>query len=99
MLKKLRHEFGDDGVWWMTLDDMLQNFQRIYRTRLFDARWTVAQQWTSLPIAWVAGYHKTKFVITVQEEGLAVIVLSKVFPRRKTLQVRYEVAKFHDNLA
>ncbi|CAI6061124.1 unnamed protein product [Clonostachys chloroleuca] len=81
MLKKLRHEFGDDGVWWMTLDDMLQNFQRIYRTRLFDARWTVAQQWTSLPIAWVAGYHKTKFVITVQEEGLAAIVLSKLDER------------------
>ncbi|CAH0056107.1 unnamed protein product [Clonostachys solani] len=81
MLRKLRHEFGDDGVWWMTLDDMLQNFQRVYRTRLFDARWTVAQQWTSLPIAWVAGYHKTKFVINVQEEGLAVIVLSKLDER------------------
>ncbi|CAI6091084.1 unnamed protein product [Clonostachys chloroleuca] len=76
-MKKLNHEFGDDGVFWMTLDDVLHNFQWLNRTRLFNDHWTVAQQWTSLPISWIPGYLNTKFVIQVEKPGLAVIVLSK----------------------
>ncbi|VUC25931.1 unnamed protein product [Clonostachys rosea] len=76
-MKKLNHEFGDDGVFWMTLDDVLHNFQWLNRTRLFNDQWTVAQQWTSLPISWIPGYLNTKFVITVEKAGLAVIVLTK----------------------
>ncbi|CAH0046469.1 unnamed protein product [Clonostachys solani] len=81
MFRKLRHEFGDDGVFWMTLDDMLSNFKWLHRTRLFDERWTVAQQWTSVPIAWVPGFLKTKFVFEVEREGVVVIVLSKLDER------------------
>lgn len=62
----------------MTLDDMLLNFKVIHRCRLFDEKWTVAQQWTSESIPWLAGYLHTKFVIEVKCEGLAVIVLSQV---------------------
>lgn len=81
MIRKLRHEFGDDGIFWMTLEDMLSNFKWLHRTRLFDERWTVAQQWTSVPIAWVPGFLKTKFVIEVEQEGIVVIVLSKLDER------------------
>ncbi|VUC32801.1 unnamed protein product [Clonostachys rosea] len=81
MIRKLRHEFGDDGVFWMSLEDMLSNFKWLHRTRLFDERWTVAQQWTSVPIAWVPGFLKTKFVIEVEQEGVVVIVLSKLDER------------------
>jgi hypothetical protein len=81
MIKKLKHEFGDDGVFWMSFNDMLDNFKWMYRTRLFDERWTVAQQWLSVSISWLTGYLKKKFVIEVEEEGMVVIVLSQVcFP-------------------
>jgi hypothetical protein len=78
MMQKLDHEFGDDGLFWMTLEDTLKNFKWIHRTRLFDERWTVAQQWTSTPVSWIPGYLKSKFVVEIKEDGLAVLVLSKV---------------------
>ena len=50
----------------------------IHRTRLFDERWTVVQQWTSANISWITGYLKTKFQIIVKKSGLVVIVLTQV---------------------
>lgn len=81
MIKKLRHEFGDDGVFWMSYEDVLSTFRWLYRTRLFDKRWTVVQHWTSVSVSWVTGYLKTKFVIEIKEPGLIVIVLSQVSRR------------------
>jgi hypothetical protein len=78
MIRKLQHQFGDDGIFWMSFNDMLDNFKWMYRTRLFDERWTVAQQWTSVSISWLTGYLKKKFIIEVKEEGMVVIVLSQV---------------------
>lgn len=78
MIKKLRHEFGDDGVFWMSYEDVLMTFRWLYRTRLFDERWTVVQQWTSVRVSWVTGYLKKKFIVEVKEAGLVVIVLSQV---------------------
>ncbi|KAK6722977.1 hypothetical protein QX201_001796 [Fusarium graminearum] len=91
MIKKLKHEFGDDGVFWMSFGDMLDNFKWMYRTRLFDERWTVAQQWLSISISWLTGYLKKKFVIEVEEEGMVVIVLSQLDDRYFTdLKGQYE---------
>ncbi|KAL6920406.1 hypothetical protein ACHAPO_000734 [Fusarium lateritium] len=93
MIKKLKHEFGDDGVFWMSFNDMLDNFKWMYRTRLFDERWTVAQQWLSVSISWLTGYLKKKFVIEVKEEGMVVIVLSQLDERYFTdLKGQYEFA-------
>lgn len=78
MIQRLRHEFADNGVFWMSFDDLLTNFKWIHRTRLFDERWTVAQQWTSNPISWVPGYLKTNFVIQIKRAGPTVVVLSQV---------------------
>lgn len=80
VLRKLNHEFADDGVFWMAFDDVLSNFKWIHRTRLFDERWTVAQQWMSTPVSWVPGYLRTKFVVEIKNEGMVVIVLSNVRP-------------------
>lgn len=78
MIRKLQHQFGDDGIFWMSYNDMLDNFKWMHRTRLFDERWTVAQQWTSVSTSWLTGYLKKKFIIEVKEEGMVVIVLSQV---------------------
>ena len=86
MLKRLRYEFSDDGVFWMSFEDVLNSFKWIHRTRLFDDKWTVAQQWTSDPVSWVSGYLKSKFIIEVKSQGLAVIVFSKVRGERANLQ-------------
>ncbi|MDA4131973.1 MAG: calpain family cysteine protease [Thaumarchaeota archaeon] len=77
-LKKLNHTFGDDGVFWMAYEDMLETFMFLHRTRLFDEKWTVVQQWTNVNIAWVTGYLQTKFLIEVKKAGMVVIVLSQV---------------------
>ncbi|KAF4986831.1 hypothetical protein FGRMN_10649 [Fusarium graminum] len=81
MIRKLQHQFGDDGIFWMSFNDMLDHFKWIYRTRLFDERWTVAQQWTSVNVSWLTGYLKKKFIIEVKEEGMVVIVLSQLDDR------------------
>ncbi|ORY70141.1 uncharacterized protein BCR38DRAFT_455002 [Pseudomassariella vexata] len=46
-LRKLGHTFGDDGIFRMSYKDMLDTFVFIHRTRLFDDKWSVIQQWTS----------------------------------------------------
>ncbi|KAH7305606.1 hypothetical protein B0I35DRAFT_444114, partial [Stachybotrys elegans] len=80
-LKRLNHTFGDDGVFWMSYDDMLANFMFLHRTRLFDQTWTMVQQWTSANISWMTGFLKSKFVIEVEKSGLAVFVLTQLDDR------------------
>ena len=77
-LKKLNHTFGDDGVFWMSFQDMLETFLFLHRTRLFDEKWTVVQQWSSVNVAWVSGYLNTKFVVEVKKGGMVVIALTQV---------------------
>lgn len=77
-LKKMNHTFGDDGVFWMSYQEMLNTFMYLERTRLFDHTWTVVQQWTSVNVSWVTGYLQTKFQIEVKKSGLVVIVLTQV---------------------
>ncbi|KAK4194521.1 putative calpain [Triangularia verruculosa] len=79
--KKLNHTFGDDGVFWMSYSDMLETFLFIHRTRIFDEKWTVVQQWTSVNVGWVAGYLNQKFVIDVKKAGTVVVVLSQLDER------------------
>ena len=77
-MTKLDHKFGDDGVFWIKFEDMLKEFPRVHRTRLFGKEWHITQQWTRVQVSWVTGYQKSKFVIKVPEAGPVVIVLSQV---------------------
>lgn len=78
-LNKLNYRFDDDGVFWMTYEDMLSTFPYIHRTRIFDNSWTVVQQWTNLTAAWMSSFaNSKKFVVEVKEGGLYVFVLSQV---------------------
>jgi hypothetical protein len=38
-MEKLEHKFGDDGLFWMAYTDLLQRFNLLDRTRLFDQEW------------------------------------------------------------
>jgi len=77
-MQKLSHAFGDNGIFWMTYDDLLEHFTTIERTKLFDQEWHVIQEWTSINVTWVDGYSKTKFIIDVKQAGIFVIALSQV---------------------
>lgn len=77
-MKKLNHTFGDDGVFWMLYEDVLETFKYMYRTRHFDEKWTIIQQWTSCEVAWLTGYSRTKFVVDVKQAGTIVLVLAQV---------------------
>ncbi|KAL1635918.1 hypothetical protein SLS58_010023 [Diplodia intermedia] len=90
-LNKLDHKFGDDGIFWMTFDDMLSRFDQLDRTRLFGEGWRVVQQWTTINVSWITGYINTKFVVEIKEAGLFVFVLSKLDDRYfKGLQGQYD---------
>ncbi|KAL9561422.1 hypothetical protein ACKAV7_014777 [Fusarium commune] len=91
MMKKLRHKFRDDGTFWMSFHDMLENFRWIYRTRLFDKRWTATQRWMSVGVPWLGGYLKKRFIVEVQQEGMVVLVLSQLDDRYfQDLKGQYE---------
>lgn len=80
-LRKLNYRFGDDGVFWMTFEDMLSRFQILHRTRLFDKDWTVIQKWASINISWVPVYHTTTFVVDIHRPGTVVFVVSQLDDR------------------
>ncbi|KAF2258690.1 cysteine proteinase [Lojkania enalia] len=80
-MKKLDYRFGDDGLFWMSYDDLRARFQLLDRTRLFDEKWTVVQQWTSVSVGWVTGYLTTKFVVEIKKAGPTVFVLCQLDDR------------------
>lgn len=77
MMTKLKHTFGDDGVFWMSYKDFLKHFPCINRVRLFDDSWTIGQQWTCVDVPWTVDYMDSKFQFTVSERGPVVIVLAQ----------------------
>lgn len=77
-MEKLDHRFGDDGMFWMSYDDLCKRFYKLDRTRLFDDEWTVVQTWTSMSIAWVTSYLNTKFVVEIKKAGPTVFVLCQL---------------------
>ncbi|KAI9867798.1 MAG: hypothetical protein M1813_007620 [Trichoglossum hirsutum] len=80
-LQKLNHVFGDDGRFWMLYDDLLRYFKCLDRTRLFNENWTVVQQWTHVNVSWITGYHNTKFLVEIKEQGPTIFVLSQLDSR------------------
>ncbi|KAH7128524.1 hypothetical protein B0J11DRAFT_431772 [Dendryphion nanum] len=89
-MNKLNYRFGDDGLFWMSYEDMQKRFDVLDRTRLFDKNWTVVQLWTSVSVAWVTGYLTTKFVVDIKKAGPTVFVLSQLDDRYfKGLEGKY----------
>lgn len=90
-LTRLNHQFGDDGIFWMTYKDMLSKYKYIDRTRIFGSDWHVAQQWMSVQVPWsTLDYQTNHFSIDVPEDTEAVIVLSQLDKRYfKGLEGKY----------
>ncbi|KIV80694.1 hypothetical protein PV11_08178 [Exophiala sideris] len=77
-MELLNHSFGDDGIFWISFEDLLTKYQIIDRTRIFGPEWHVTQCWTSLSVSWSAEYHSTKFSLTLEEKAQVVIVLAQL---------------------
>lgn len=96
LLKKLNHRFGDDGVFWMSYDDMLETFIYLHRTRIFDQNWNVIQQWNSCDVSWFTGYLRSKFVVDVKTAGTVVLVLAQVCVSHLTRSGTFQVPSTDD---
>ena len=80
-MQLLNHRFGDDGMFWISYEDLLRKYSEFERTRLFDQAWTITQQWTTVNVPWSADYNDTKFTITITKPSPVVIVLSQLDDR------------------
>ncbi|KAL8907244.1 MAG: hypothetical protein Q9207_001545, partial [Kuettlingeria erythrocarpa] len=79
-MNRLNHKF-DDGVFWISYNDLLRHFQQIDRTRLFGADWYITQHWTSADIPWAVRFLDTRFRITISEASPVVIMLCQLDDR------------------
>lgn len=79
-MEKLNYKFGDDGVFYISFEDMLKRFDMLDRVRLFSGDdWYNSQLWTSVNVPWMATYlDNVKFVVDVTDPGVVVFVLSQV---------------------
>jgi len=77
-MQLLEHKFGNDGIFWISYEDLLKNYQHFDRTRIFGPEWNVTQCWTNVNVSWAAEYHNTKFSITLAEKTKVVIVLAQL---------------------
>jgi hypothetical protein len=77
-MQLLDHKFGNDGIFWISYEDLLRKYQHFDRTRIFGPEWTVTQRWTSVSVSWSAEYHSTKFSLTLEEKTRVVIVLAQL---------------------
>ncbi|KAJ0116929.1 Calpain-9 [Diaporthe amygdali] len=82
-MEKLKHKFGDDGVFYISFEDMLKRFNLLDRVRLFNGDdWYISQWWTSVTVPWMATYlDDSKFVVDVTEPGIVVFALSQLDER------------------
>ncbi|KAL8810965.1 MAG: hypothetical protein Q9200_002182 [Gallowayella weberi] len=80
-MKRIDYTFGNDGVFWMAYQDVLKQFQRIDRTRLFGADWFITQQWTSADVPWSVEYSDTHFRFTLSKDSPVVLVLCQLDDR------------------
>ena len=99
-MKELDHKFGDDGMFWISFEDLLQKYSSFERTRLFDRSWTITQQWTTVDVPWSADYNDTKFTVTITKQSPVVIVLSQLddryfkgFQGQYTFQLHFRLDK------
>lgn len=90
--KLLKHQDKDDGVFWISYEDLLRNYPHLHRTRIFDDSWTVAQIWTNFTVPLLSSdtYERT-FKFTLTKAATTAVVLSQLDERYyRGLKGQYE---------
>lgn len=78
MKEELNHEFGNDSVFWITYEDLLEKYQHFDRTRLFrDSDWRCCQRWIGVEVPWKQQWNE-KFHIKLTKESPLVLVLQQL---------------------
>ncbi|KAI0016291.1 hypothetical protein F4780DRAFT_760017 [Xylariomycetidae sp. FL0641] len=76
--EELGHQFGNDSVFWITYEDMLEKYQHFDRTRLFrDPDWRCCQRWIGVEVPWKPQWNE-KFHFTLTKESPLVLVLQQL---------------------
>ncbi|KAI8964081.1 cysteine proteinase [Daldinia sp. FL1419] len=79
--EELGHQFGNDSVFWITYEDMLEKYLHFDRTRLFrDPDWRCCQRWIGVEVPWKAQWNE-KFHIKLTKESPLVLVLQQLDDR------------------
>ena len=60
-LSQLNHSFKNDGEFWMLFDDLLETFEYLDRTRLFQGKWHEDRSSTVADAPLVGGYSERRF--------------------------------------
>ncbi|KAL7626361.1 hypothetical protein AAE478_003133 [Parahypoxylon ruwenzoriense] len=87
---ELEHQFGNDSVFWITYEDMLEKLPHFDRTRLFrEPNWRCCQRWIGVEVPWKSQWNE-KFHIKLTKESPLVLVLQQLDDRYyKGLQGQY----------
>ncbi|KAI4862170.1 cysteine proteinase [Hypoxylon rubiginosum] len=81
VLEELNHQFGNDSVFWITYEDMLEKYQHFDRTRLFqDPDWRCCQRWIGVEVPWKSQWNE-KFHFKLTKESPLVLVLQQLDDR------------------
>lgn len=76
--EELNHEFGNDSVFWITYEDLLEKYQHFDRTRLFrDPVWRCCQRWIGVEVPWKPQWNE-KFHIKLTKESPLILVLQQL---------------------
>ncbi|KAI0006901.1 cysteine proteinase [Xylariaceae sp. FL0662B] len=76
--EELGHQFGNDSVFWITYEDMLEKYQHFDRTRLFrNPDWRCCQRWIGVEVPWKPQWNE-KFHFKLTKESPLVLVLQQL---------------------
>ncbi|KAI1488774.1 hypothetical protein F5X96DRAFT_52766 [Biscogniauxia mediterranea] len=76
--EELGHQFGNDSVFWITYEDLLEKYLHFDRTRLFrEPDWRCCQRWIGVEVPWKPQWNE-KFHFTLTKETPLVLVLQQL---------------------
>ncbi|KAI0964919.1 hypothetical protein F4678DRAFT_364547 [Xylaria arbuscula] len=76
--EELGHQFGNDSVFWIRFEDMVEKYLHFDRTRLFrDADWQCSQRWIGVEVPWKPQWNE-KFHFKLTKESPIVLVLQQL---------------------
>ncbi|KAI1422817.1 hypothetical protein F5Y12DRAFT_760731 [Xylaria sp. FL1777] len=76
--EELGHQFGNDSVFWIRFEDMVEKYLHFDRTRLFrDADWQCSQRWIGVEVPWKPQWNE-KFHFKLTQESPLILVLQQL---------------------